>query len=47
MVAIDSAWTKKGAKNRFIVGKLWSAVTKFFEKVDATAAREIKDALYL
>ena len=47
VVSIDSGWTKKGMKNRYVVSKLWTAVLKAFEQVDAEAAREIKDALYL
>ncbi|MFZ0887366.1 MAG: hypothetical protein WA005_02840 [Candidatus Binataceae bacterium] len=47
VVAIDSAWTKKGVKDRYVVSKLWTAVLRAFEQVDADAAREIKDALYL
>jgi len=47
VVAVDSAWTAPGSKNRYIVAKLWTAVHRAFEQFDAEAASEIKNALFL
>lgn len=47
VVAIDAGWTAPGSKNRYVVGKLWTAVQLAFARLDKRAGAEIKDALLL
>jgi hypothetical protein len=47
VVAVDSAYTKPGSRNRFIVTKVWTSILKAFKQVDAEAAREIHEAIFL